>query len=193
MTEQAPTTDHVRQILREAFGLEATTDISMMRELLGEHLRSHWIEGPGPAVDIPRWGRHPSWEMSYVGPGGEYSVVHVAVAAERVDAMVVLAAERMEERGEGIPELTALAVDLLMHGRARVLRDADLLAQAETPAPTGKLALPLSAEEAPGAMPEGTVTVEEKARLLSLALAGGLSSAEQTRYLGLPAQDGSDL
>ena len=117
---------------------------------------------------------------------------HVAVAAERVDAMVVLAAERMEERGEGIPELTALAVDLLMHGRARVLRDADLLAQAETPAPTGKLALPLSAEEAPGAMPEGTVTVEEKSRLLALALEGGLSSAQRI-HLSLPAQDGSDL
>lgn len=155
MTEQAPTTEHVRQILREAFGLEAGTDLSMMRELLAEHLHNHWIEGPGPAVDVPRWGKHPSWEMSYVGAGGGYEIVHVAVAAERVDAMVVLAAERMEARGEGIPELTALAVDLLVHGRARVLTDADLLAQAEAPAPTGRLALPLSAEEAPGEMPEG--------------------------------------
>lgn len=146
---QPPTTDRVRQILREAFGLEATTDISMMRELLSEHLHNHWIEGPGPEVDVPRWGRHASWEMSYVGPGGAYSVVHVAVAAERIDAMVVLAAERMEARDEGIPELTALAVDLLVHGRACVLRDADLLAQAESPAPTGRLALPLAAEELP--------------------------------------------
>lgn len=164
-TAPVPTTDRVRAALREAFGLTAGTDLAMMNELLSEHLEGHWIEGPGPDVTVQRWGTHPSWEMSYVGPGGAYEVVHVAAASERVDAMVVLAAERLEAQGRGIPELTVLAVDLLMHGKARVLRDADHLAQAEPAVPTGRLALPLSTEEAPGEMPEGTMTIEERDRL----------------------------
>lgn len=120
-----PTSEHVREVLRTAFGLESNDDLTMQHELLGEHLHNHWIEGPGPEIDIARWGCHPSWEMSWVGPGGGYEVLHVALATERIDALVVLAAERMEAIDQGIPELTALAVDLLMHGRARIFREGD--------------------------------------------------------------------